>query len=306
MEDSPSDETWLDLEKLAALVYAELEPDSTVTHNATLSGRLSGGPRQIDVLIENAELESLVVVDCKDWNRRVNVVDVGAFTSLVEDVEATAGILICNKGFSKQARALAANKGISLCQLHDVESRKWQLDILIPIVWTQIQIADLSGGFRGRLVEGDSLATGVPPEIRINGRLVDPLQAFVEGWNRGDFILRKAGRWTAETPAELVTLEGNVRYVLVHINTRVATRTRLGYVTPQQSRGIFDVETEEYQTVQLNATETLLQYPDGGWREVGDESELAISPRGTVLTLDEVQGLSAQWTGLEGMQFLGD
>jgi Restriction endonuclease len=228
VRSEPLEETWLDLEKLAALIYAEIEPGSTVTHNATLRGRLSESDRQIDVLIENEDNQTRVVVDCKDWARRVSVVDVGAFASLVEDVEATGGVLTCNKGFSKPARRLAASKGISLCQLHDVASRKWQLDVLIPIIWTQVQLVDLGVGFRGRMAAGDSLSTIEPPECRINGRTVDPLQLFAEGWNPGDFVLRKPGHWTAEVPAEIVTLEGNTRYVLVDVNAQVATRARLG------------------------------------------------------------------------------
>lgn len=239
--DSPAAETWLDLEKLAALIYAELERTSTVTHNATLKGQLSGADRQIDVLIDDPVNRSLVVVDCKDRARRANVVDVGAFASLVEDVGATGAVLICNRGFSKAARTLAANKGVDLCQLHDVDSRKWRLDVLIPIVWTQIQLVELSAGFRARLEAGDSFSTLHASDFRVNGVRVDPLRMFVDGWNHGDFVLRKAGRWTAETPAEVVTLQGKARYALVHIETRVGTRTRLGYVTPQQSRGIFEV-----------------------------------------------------------------
>jgi hypothetical protein len=306
VQEGPPQETWLDLEKLAALIYAELEPASAVTHNATLAGRLSQSDRQIDVLIENAENQTRVIVDCKDWVRRVNVVDVGAFASLVEDVEATGGVLICNKGFSKAARSLAANKGISLCQLHDVASRKWQLDVLIPIVWTQVQLIDLGVGFRGQLAAGDSFSTTKAPEFQIDGRTIDPLQLFVDGWNRGDFVLRKPGHWTAETPAEVITLEGNSRYVLVHVEVQVATRARLGYVTPQKSRGIFEVETEEYWTVHLDPDSTLLQPPEDGWKEIGDPSYLAISTRGTVITLDEVRGITARWTGLKSMVRLVD
>jgi Restriction endonuclease len=306
VENEPQEETWLDLEKLAALIYAELEPASTVTHNATLAGHLSESDRQIDVLIDNEENETRVVVDCKDWRRRATVNDVGAFAALVEDVDATGGVLICNKGFSKPARRLAARKGISLCQLHDVESRKWQLDVLIPIVWTQVELVDLGIGFRVRMAAGDSFSKVSPPVVRVGGREVDPLRLFAEGWNRGDFILRKAGHWTAEVPAEVITLEGNTRYALIQVEAQVATRGRLGYVTPQQSRGIFDVETGEYRTVRLDASSTLLQPPEGGWREIGDGSELAISVRGTVLTLDEVQGIRARMTGVKSAVRLGD
>jgi hypothetical protein len=46
-----------------------------VTHDARLHGALSGGDRQIDVLIESPSLGTRVVVDCKDWARRADVND---------------------------------------------------------------------------------------------------------------------------------------------------------------------------------------------------------------------------------------
>jgi hypothetical protein len=86
--------------------------------------------------------------------------------------------LICNKGFSKAARRLAANKGISLCQLHDVASRKWHFDVLIPIVWTQVQLADLAVGFRGRMAAGDSFSKVKAPEFRVGQPDDRPPAAF--------------------------------------------------------------------------------------------------------------------------------
>src|SRR5205807_2446485 len=80
--------------------------------------------RQIDVLIENEELGTRVVVDCKDWAKRVSAPDAHAFAGLLEDVEATGGVLICNRGFSKATASLAKAKGFTLARLHDVGSRK--------------------------------------------------------------------------------------------------------------------------------------------------------------------------------------
>jgi hypothetical protein len=302
-------ETWLDLEKLAAQIYEELEPESTVVHDAHLRGVLSATERQIDVLIEHAANKTRAIVDCKDWSRRANVNDVGAFSSLVEDVQATSGIMVCNKGFSMAARSLARNKGISLCKLHDVTSRRWRLDVLIPVVWVQAQLLDLRLGFSGRFAVGDSLSTIGPPDLRVSGRPVDPLQSFVDLWNSGALAPPaggKRGRWTAETPVEIVTLEGAVRYGLFRVEAELAQRCRLGYLTPRQSRGIVDVETNDYRTVRLNAAATLLQQPEDGWREIGDPSELAISPRATVLTLAEVAGIRAKWTGIQSMIRVGD
>jgi hypothetical protein len=306
--NTPS-ETWLDLEKLSAVIFAELEPESVVTHDARLQGNLSQAERQIDVLIENPSTHARVIVDCKDWRRRVNVNDVGAFASLVEDVEGTGGVMVCNRGFSKAAHSFARVKGVTLCGVHDVESRRWQLDVLIPVVWTQIEVTDLQPSLRCRLAAGDSLPTTGSPELRSSGRPFDPLQSFVEIWNRGELGVRpgdRTGRWRGETPVEVVTVEGAVRYGLFGIEVAVAERSRLGYLSPKQSRGIVDFETGAYQTVRLNAATTLLQQPEGGWLEIGRPDELAIAPRATVLTLSEVSGIQARWTGIKSITRVGD
>ena len=76
---------------LAARIYRELETNCSVVHDAKLAGVLSENTRQIDVLIENENLGTRVIVDCKDRKRPVNIVNASAFAGLMEDVEASRG-----------------------------------------------------------------------------------------------------------------------------------------------------------------------------------------------------------------------
>lgn len=59
---------------------------------------------------------------------------VDAFLSVVKDVRASKGILICNKGFTKGAIDYALNTGIDLCSAHDASYRNWQFDLKIPVL----------------------------------------------------------------------------------------------------------------------------------------------------------------------------
>lgn len=307
-EPDGAGEDWRDLERLAARIYRELDPKTRVVHNAVAPGTLSEVDRQVDVLVEDPDSGTRVVVDCKDWKKRVDVRDVGAFASLVEDVQGTCGVLICNRGFSKGARTLARVKGISLCMLHDVESRKWHLDVLVPVIWTQSELLQISPSFRASFAAGDSLPTVGLPEFRLNGVRVNPLDSFIAMWNKGLLAPRPGdpgGTWTGRLPVELVTLQGHVRYALFSVEARFVQRSRLGYLEPRDSRGIVDVETGAYTTVRLDASATLLQQPESGWQEIGAPEELAIAPRATVLTLAEIQDVRITETRIVRARYEG-
>jgi len=130
---------WLEYEKLAARIYAELQPDARVIHNDMIRGKISGIERQIDVSIRDtiAGHEILVIVQAKNRTRPADVNVVGEFASVVEDVCASKGVLICNAGFTSSAMEYARNKGIDLCSLHDAQSRDWSLDLKIPLLWIE-------------------------------------------------------------------------------------------------------------------------------------------------------------------------
>src|SRR5262245_3629558 len=121
-------ETWRDFERLAARIYTELVPKGAqVLHNDHIRGHLSGIDRQIDVSIrvEMAGHVFLTVVQAKDFSAAADVNTVGEFATVVEDVRANKGVLICRSGFTEAAQSLARSKGIDLCNIHDAESQKW-------------------------------------------------------------------------------------------------------------------------------------------------------------------------------------
>lgn len=132
----------IEYEKIAKRIYEMLSPSSRVQHDARLPGKESGADRQVDVLIEEtvAGHKIRVVVDCKNWNSRISVPDVGSFASLVRDVGAHKGVMLSKKGYSKPSLPYARQLGIDLCQLHDAGSRNWKLDLKVPIVVEELGV----------------------------------------------------------------------------------------------------------------------------------------------------------------------
>lgn len=295
------DETWLDLEKLAALIFSELEPSQRVTHNASIVGSLSRVPRQIDVLIEDPATGAMVVVDCKDWNKKVNVSDAGAFASLLEDVQATAGVLLCNRGFSAAARNLARAKGFALAGLHDAESRKWRLDVLIPVIWTRLALLDLGVGAKVRLEAGDEVDTTRFRFLR-NGEEVDVAGFFETAWNEGRLHLGEPGSGMLSAVLDYEISEGVIRKdAEVEIRYTVSGNSVLGRVTPQDARGIFDESTKSFTTVHFDVGKTLNQEPEAGWSAIADPREVALRLAGTVVTMEETSGVTVAFGGIRDL-----
>ena len=68
-------------------------PDASITHDVRREGLLSQTKRQIDILIEgkSAGFDLTVIVDCKFFNKKVDVKEVESFLSFLQDLKASKG-----------------------------------------------------------------------------------------------------------------------------------------------------------------------------------------------------------------------
>src|SRR5258708_16421229 len=108
---------------VAHLMMLNLSTDWCVTPNARLQGRVSGGSRQLDVLIDARHTRDdsrRIIVDAKRRKRKIDVTHVEAFLGLMEDVGATHGYLVCPAVHTDAALQLA-QQTVSIC--------------LIPLTW---------------------------------------------------------------------------------------------------------------------------------------------------------------------------
>ncbi|WP_404790367.1 restriction endonuclease [Altericista sp. CCNU0014] len=96
---------WKDYEIYITRHFQKLFPDASVRHNITRVGLISNVKRQIDILIEQkiAGFNLNIIVDCKYFNKKVDVKEVESFLSFLQDLKASKGILITNKGYSQAA-----------------------------------------------------------------------------------------------------------------------------------------------------------------------------------------------------------
>ena len=115
-----------------------------VEHDVFLKG--PDGPRQIDVLISSkvGPFDVKIIIECKDYNKNVNVTALDALYSKLQDVNAQKAIMVARKGFTIGAKKKAQRLGISLCPIHSMEHEKWKFEVEIPIIITEYACEKIS------------------------------------------------------------------------------------------------------------------------------------------------------------------
>ena len=141
-----SDPPWRQYEKqiherLIALAGGDDEAEIVFDHH--LPGRYSGVDRQVDVYVKGSFAgnvgEGTMAVDCKCFERKVNVKDVEAFVGLVEDVNTDLGLIVTTVGFSDAARHRAlATRGVRVEIVPFDELADWEPEVLFCPVCTDM------------------------------------------------------------------------------------------------------------------------------------------------------------------------
>ena len=105
-----------------------LEPGSSIEHDVRILGTKSGEERQIDVAVRGllGQAPALVVVECKEHTRRIDVGRIDAFVGFLDDIGATSGILVTSAGYSQAALQRAAAAQIETWVLRPAEDSDWE------------------------------------------------------------------------------------------------------------------------------------------------------------------------------------
>lgn len=284
---------WQEYEKLAARIYSELEPYAHVSHDDRIEGADTGRKRQVDVSIRAtvAGIDLLVVVQAKNYARPANINSVDAFASVVRDLRAAKGILICNAGFTKQAKVYARNIGIDLCSLHDAQSRNWSLDIKLPLLWIDL-LPSVNLEFQCFLEAGDSIPSD-PRQWVLSAdggktRLL-PLQTFERRWNARE-LDRRCGMIHNLVPEQRdikVQVDKGVWRLVQSLIIKYVIHRRawLGYFRSSECRGILNRIKDEFTVSYFNIGDVPM-VRDESWIPVEDPEKLVVAIKGTLVTTE--------------------
>ncbi len=111
-----------------------------------------------------AQYKVLIVVECKDEGRPIDVGTMGEFASIVRDVKANKGVMISTSGYTAAALEMARAQGIDTRTYLDTESTDWRSEVTIPVLLTRVKLDAWSVRFSG--VPGIPAAPwGVPTDI---------------------------------------------------------------------------------------------------------------------------------------------
>jgi hypothetical protein len=119
-------------------IFSEFFKDFLLIQNEKIKGNESGQLREIDISmrtkIEGTDL--LFIVQAKDYEKhKADLNTIGTFSSVIKDVGASKGFLVCSSGFAKSNSAYARTLGIELLSVEDIESKKWKAVIEIPVIY---------------------------------------------------------------------------------------------------------------------------------------------------------------------------
>jgi hypothetical protein len=128
--------------------------DVEVRRDVLVPGRRSGVERQVDVFVRGSMFglpDATLAVDCKLWKKKLDVADVGAFLSYLDDVGADLGMLITTEGYTPAAKKLAQDaRGVRAEVLTLRELEQWSPKGTIHVSYRLP--ADRAGDARAALV----------------------------------------------------------------------------------------------------------------------------------------------------------
>lgn len=112
---------YLQYEDFVKCLVEEMQADSSVEvhHQRQYRGRVSGRDIKIDISFEVEVIGSriLVLVECKNYKKKVPVDDVEEFHSKIDDIGAHKGIIVTTEGYQDGAIKTAKGRGIALALL---------------------------------------------------------------------------------------------------------------------------------------------------------------------------------------------
>lgn len=183
---------WKKFEKLVAGIHKAKEQGAEVTFDNKIIGKRTGEERQIDVSVrfKHGFYEYLMIIECKDYKKRVSVDKVEALRTKREDIGADKAIMVSPHGFQKGAIKAAKAYDIELFTLQE-EVSDWTRIVKEEIVKypfpTKIAFEHPHGGHyeQGHIYYDEVLLyrDETSPPITLERLVKD---AAVEVYERGD------------------------------------------------------------------------------------------------------------------------
>ena len=275
---------WKRFEDLAASIQRDLAPGATVNQNERIRGRRTGVLREVDIAVRQhiAQYDLLIAIECKDYQRKVNVKDVEGFIGLADDVGANQAAMVAARGFTETAKTRAAHAGIRLFRLVDAEAHDWQSYISMPAIADLRQIKSFSLRFsttgQFRLAAQDFQAMSL---YRQDGSLIGVVGNLILDRWEADAIPEDPGVH-AEIPLTdeptYINTDGDLYLMNVHAKVLVERKLYFGHLPVVEFKGFSDEISGGVITTGFTTGNISVEEVEQNWRHIESEDELAVEP----------------------------
>lgn len=138
--------TGKDYEKIVSAIHKQFSENASITDNDQIKGK-SGRLREIDIAIRSQVVgyDVLIIVQAKDYKRKVDIEKVDSLIGTLLDVGAAKAVLVSDSGFTKGAIDRAREDGrVELVSVIDIENNKLKARIGIPTIAELIGVESMS------------------------------------------------------------------------------------------------------------------------------------------------------------------
>ena len=284
---------WKRFEELVKRVQEELAPDAIVKLDDKIIGSDTGIARQIDISVKRSigNYEILVVIDCKDYSRPVNVKDVEAFIGMIQDVHANKGVIVSASGFTKTAKTRGEKAGLNLYRLVDTGDHDWQVMAYIPVICNFIGPRKYSFRFSGN-IEIIDFPFNEPQSLKIydenNCELGTLLNIMKKNWNDYQYPIEPGNYKNLELMKGITKIKSDNSYqeLNIKLNLLVESRLYFGELPIQKLSGFKDELTGK--TLSRGFTTEMIDVIDvqNNWERINSLNDLAVKPMLTLEAID--------------------
>lgn len=280
-----TDPKWKRFEDIVTRIQQDLSPGASVTQNDRIMGRNSGVMREIDIAIRKTvgQYGLLIVIDCKDYKRPVDVKDVEEFMGLAEDVAANKAAIIAAMGFTEAAKTRAVKAGIDLHRIIDTDPHEWQTYVTMPTLVDyrqfsrfSLRISSTSPGFS---IEYQDFRF-MPIYDEKNERIGIVNNLLSELWSKGA-ILTEQGRHKdiplADGPTYVLS-EGIFHQVDIKAEVEVVRNLYFGQLPIEEIKGMSDEIKGGVYTKSFTTADISIQDVAENWQKIDSVDELSVEP----------------------------
>lgn len=280
-------------------IFSEFFKDFLLKQNDRIKGTESGRLREIDISIRGKidGVDLLYVVQAKDYkNHKADLNVIGSFSSVIKDIGASKGFLVCSSGFAKSNSQYARTLGIELLSVEDIDSSKWKAVIEIPVVYINYTIFySLSHSSPGNLmmelfqsVENFSITPEDYKSFSIDGgksflNINEHIANFLQN---GKASLKEKKAITFDLPVRLTKFP-KFEFTVSSLVIDPQKKAFLKYIVPDQYRGIRDHLNKTFIPTTLEITNIPFQLDDT-FIPI-QESEIPINPAGYSIQVEAIR-----------------